>query len=87
MKFMMIALVGTALLLASSAAASGTGKEDKFANIIGTKTFNISKPELEIIEPEIDFQKPEINFEEPVFDFQVRAVCYGSHISSSSAHP
>jgi hypothetical protein len=71
MKFFMIALVGSALLLASHATAAGLDKEDKFGNIIGTKTFNISKPELEITEPEIDFQKPEIDFQEPEIDFQV----------------
>jgi hypothetical protein len=72
MKLLTIALVGTALLLASVATASGVDKEDKFSHIIGTKTLNITKPELEVTEPEIDFKKPEVDFEEPVIDFQVR---------------
>jgi hypothetical protein len=71
MKFFTIALVGTALLLVSAATASGVDKDDKFSHIIGTKTLNITKPELEVTEPEIDFKKPEVDFEEPLIDFQV----------------
>jgi hypothetical protein len=49
-QIMAAATVGLVLIFATSVSAKG------FDNLIGTKSFNISKPKLDITEPNIDFQ-------------------------------
>ncbi len=49
-QIMATVAIGMVLVLASGASASG------FDHLIGTKSFNISKPKLDITEPGFDFE-------------------------------